>query len=92
MTESVRIFVYKKVTEKEFFAYKNIMESALFFVYKNVTPPSANVKNSTKNRVTQSVRFFVNKKGNANCLAFCELSGFLYIKTSRNANCRDFFV
>ena len=34
--------------------------------------------------------FLYIKKFNANCLAFFEESGFLYIKTSRNANFHAF--
>ena len=56
-------------------------------------PPSANFKNYMKNCVMQSVRVFVYiKNRNANCLAFFEVSGFLYIKTSCNAKYHDFCI
>ena len=59
------------------------------YIYINA-PPSAKFKNYMKNCVTQSVRIFVHEKRNANCLAFFEVFGFLYIKTSRNTKCHDF--
>ena len=80
LTQSVSLFVYKNVPQSAlFFGYKNVTQSAFFFKYKNVPVPSANFKNSMKNRVTQSVLDFCIYKRNANCHAFCEVSGFLYI-------------
>ena len=40
------------------------------FWEKEMPPPSANFKNSTKNRVTQSVRIFAYKNCSANCRGF----------------------
>ena len=85
VTQRVRIFVYKNLTEiASFFGYKNLTVSALFFVYKNALP-FANFKNSMKNCVTQSVKVFEYKKCNANCLAFFEVSGFLYCKDDQDS-------
>ena len=40
MTHSVWIFVNNKVTNEElFFGYRNVTESALFFVHANAPPP-----------------------------------------------------
>ena len=55
-------------------------------------PPSANFKNPMKNSVTQSVRLFLYKKCNANCLVFFEVSRFFYIKTSGSAKCHAFCI
>ena len=44
-----------------------------------------------ENRVTQSARFCVLKRI-ANCLAFCEVSIFLYIKMSCNAKSHAFYI
>ena len=75
-----------------FSAYKNLTQSALFFCEYPPLPPSANFKISMKNRVTQSVKICVYKKRNANCLSFFEVSGFLYLKTSRNAKSHAFCI
>ena len=68
---------YINVTESAlFFAHKNLTQSALFFNIK-MSPPSANFKNSMKNRVTQKCLIFVYKNVSqivllfAKCLAFC---------------------
>ena len=50
------------------------------YIYINA-PPLLQVQKLHENHVTQSVRLFVYKKRNSNCLPFFEVSGFLYIKT-----------
>ena len=59
-----------------FFTYTFFMPSALFLKYKNAPPPSANFKSPTKNCVTQSVRIFLYKKHDANCLDFLKYLDF----------------
>ena len=62
--------------------------------FKTITlpPPSANFKNSMKKCVMQNVRTFVYNKINADYPAFVEVSGFLYIRTSRYAECNAFCI
>ena len=74
-----------------FYRYKNVTQGDFFFEY-NPPRPSAKFKNPMKNRVTQSVRLFVYKNRNANCLSFFEVSVFLDIKRSRNAKCHAFCI
>ena len=57
-----------------------------------MAPRFRQFQKSHENRVMQSVRLFVYKKCNANCLAFFEVSGFLYIKLPRNAKCHAFCI
>ena len=56
-----------------------------------MTSPSASFKNLIKNRLTQSVRILYIYKFKANFFFFCEVAGFLFIKTSLYET-RHYFV
>ena len=70
------------------FAYKKFNAKCICFIKFPPSPPPLRQFQKFHGKLRNAkCQAFLYLKHNANCLAFFEVSGFLYLKTSRNAKC-----